>query len=157
LHPLEGGGDKVSDVSVLSHEYKRALDFAQGINGALIRLKTKSFDLPGAAEIPEEDVVATRRYLAETLAGVVALLTGGSGNAPMPEELKSRVPGALIERLKTSHRGDVSYFAEELLDLTRRLTDSQAEITQNDFALLDQVSAAADATTSTVFRRLVRT
>jgi len=61
-----------------------------------------------------------------------------------------------MARLQAKRRGDLAYFLDDLERVAARLRDEPAQLTDVDFDLLDQLAAAADAETSSVFRRLMR-
>jgi hypothetical protein len=145
----------MSDVSVLSHQYKTASELSQTINRAVIALKKAYLDLPGAEAITPEQCDAHRRCLAELVEVFIALLAP-PGAQHLDEASAARVPGALMARLQAKRRGDLAYFLDDLERLAARLRDEPAQPTDVDFDLLDQLAAAADAETSSVFRRLMR-
>jgi hypothetical protein len=145
----------MSDVSVLSHQYKTASELSQTINRAVIALKKACLDLPGGEAITPEQCDAHRRRLAELLEMFSALLAP-PGAQPLDEATAARVPGALMARLQAKRRGDLAYFLDDLHRVAARLRDEPAQLAWTDFDLLDQLAAAADAETSSLFRRLMR-
>jgi hypothetical protein len=145
----------MSDVSVLSHQYKMASELSQTINRAVIALKKACLDLPGAEAITPEQCAVHRRCLAELLEAFIALLAP-PGAQHLDEASAARVPGALMARLQAKRRGDLAYFLDDLERVAARLCEEPAQLTSVDFDLLDQLAAAADAETSSVFRRLMR-
>src|SRR5437016_2830596 len=69
----------------------------------------------------------------------------------------ARVPGALVARLRAARQGDLAYYLEDLEKAAARLRQGIDALTEADLALLDELAGAADAETSSVFRRLMRT
>lgn len=145
----------MSDVSVLSHQYKTASELSQTINRAVIALKKACLDLPGAEAITPEQGEAHRRGLVELLEASIALLAPPEAQH-LNEASAARVPGALMARLQAKRRGDLAYFLDDLERAAARLRQEPAQPTDADFDLLDQLAAAADAETSSLFRRLMR-
>jgi hypothetical protein len=145
----------MSHVSVLSHEYKTASELSQTINQAVIALKKAGLGLPGAEAITLEQVNAHGRGLAELLEALVDLLSRAEGHR-LDAATAARIPGALVARLQAERRGDLAYYLDDLVRLVTRLCEGPTTLTQADFALLDELAAAADAQASSVFRRLMR-
>lgn len=145
----------MSDVSVLSHEYKTASELSQSINQALIVLKKTCLRLPGAEAVTPEELDTSQHQLAEIL---TALRIHLSGTAKMGGKATSvRIPGSLVSRLRAQRRGDLAYFLADVEQAAARLRQRPGKLTEGDLAVLDQIAAASDAETSSVFRRLMRT
>ena len=146
----------MSDLSVLSHEYKTASELSQAINRALITVKKVQHGLPGADTIAPEEIETSRHTLAEILGVIAGLLDPGRADE-VDTAAAMRVPQSLVSRLRAERRGDLAYYLEDLTAAAGRLGETGGELTNEDLALLDQVAAAADAETSGLFRRLMRT
>jgi hypothetical protein len=148
----------MSDVSVLSHEYKTASELSQILNDALILVKKSHWALPGAGEISEEALTRARTSLANIVASLAQLLGAPNVGEEAPEVLSApAVSGSLVSRVREEHSGDLSYFLDDLAALARRLREPETRLTDADLRLLDELASAADAETSNVFRRLMRT
>jgi hypothetical protein len=145
----------MSDVSVLSHEYKAASELSHTLNEAVIALKKACLGLPGAEAITPEQLGTHRRGLAELLEAFVALLAPAGAHC-LDQTTAPRIPGALVGRLQAERRGDLAYYLDDLQQLAARLRQGAARLTPGDFDLLDQLASAADTETSSVFRRLMR-
>lgn len=145
----------MGDVSVLSHEYKAASELSQTINQAVIALKKTCWGLPGAEAITPAQVDMHRHCLAALLEAFAALLAP-AGAHRLDEMTAANIPGALIARLHAERRGDLAYYVDDLQHLVARLREGPAWLAPGDFDLLDQLASAADAETSSVFRRLMR-
>lgn len=147
----------MSDVSVLSHEYKTASELSQTLNDALILVKKAHWALPGAGEISEEALANARTSLANIVATIAQLLGAPDVGEEAPEALSApAVSGGLVSRVREEHSGDLAYFLEDLAALALRLRGPSARLTDADLRLLDELASAADAETSNVFRRLMR-
>ncbi len=148
----------MSEVSVLSHEYKTASDLSQAINTALIAIKKSRLGLPGAEDITPEELECSRSHLVEILEAVMDLLTlAETGPQRATQDAVARVPGALVTRLRTRRQGDLAYYLEELEGAAVRLREGLEALTETDLDRLDELAATADAEASSVFRRLMRT
>lgn len=145
----------MSDVSVLSHEYKTTSELSQTLNSNLIVLKKEYWGLPGAENISVEQLETSRRRLAEILSAIISLLDPARARG-MEVAYAARVPGALVARLRTERRGDLAYYLEDLEQLATRLREGSPRLTDPDFALLDHLASVADAEASGVFRQLMR-
>jgi hypothetical protein len=145
----------MSDISVLSHEYKRASELSQAINHALITLKKVHLRLPGGEDTTLDEFDASRRTLAGILATLITLLEPTRRHRISAPEA-ARVPEALVARLRGERRGDLSYYLDDLERIVGRLRDDPSKLSDADLALLDQLAAMADAETSSVFRLLMR-
>lgn len=145
----------MSDVSVLSHEYKRASELSQTINRALIKLKKARLGLPGSEGIPPEELDASQRSLAEIVTALTGLLELAKVQR-VPEAAGTRVPSALVARLRVERQGDLAYYLDDLKRVAAHLHEGPSKLSDTDLALLDQLATAADAETSKVFRQLMR-
>ncbi len=145
----------MSDMSVLSHEYKTASELSQRISTALILLKKVYYHLPGGEAITPEQLDSHLLALADLLTALVGLLT-----VPRPQNAASAhavsVPEALVVRLQTERRGELIYYLDDLARVADRLREKPLQLGDEDLALLDQLATAADAEASSVFRRLMR-
>ena len=146
----------MSDVSVLSHEYKTASELSQTINRALIALKKAHDGLPGAEAITPDQLVADRQSLAQILATLIGLIAPSEGQ-PVNGPAAMSIPESLVAHLRAERRGDLPYYLDDLTQVATRLLTEPSRLTDADFALLDQLATAVDAETSSVFRRLMRT
>jgi len=145
----------MSDMSVLSHEYKTASELSQQISTALILLKKVYYHLPGAEAVTPEELDSHLLALANILTALVGLLT-----VPRPQNATSAhavtIPEALVVRLQTERRGELIYYLDDLARVADRLRTKCMNLDDKDLALLDQLATAADAEASSMFRRLMR-
>ena len=63
----------------------------------------------------------------------------------------------LVTRLRRERQGDLDYYLEDLEGIAARLREGVKALTDADLDRLDALASAADAETSSVFRRLMRT
>ncbi len=145
----------MSDMSVLSHEYKTASELSQHISTALILLKKVYYHLPGGEAVMPEQLDSHLLALADMLTALVGLLT-----IPRPQNATSAqavsIPEALVVRLQTERRGELIYYLDDLARVADRLREKPLQLGDADLALLDQLATAADAEASSVYRRLMR-
>ena len=145
----------MSDMSVLSHEYKTASELSQRISTALILLKKVYYNLPGGEAVTPEQLESQLLALADLLTALVGLLT-----VPRPQNATSAhavsIPEALVVRLQTERRGELIYYLDDLARVADRLRKRCLDLGDEDLALLDQLATAADAEASSVYRRLMR-
>lgn len=93
-----------------------------------------------------------RRQLAEHLRGIIEQLAPEDANAGVPVE---RIPDAVISRLAEKHQSKMAWLVADIRQV-QRLLDEGKPLVEHDFAALDEVCDAADATASASFRRLWR-
>jgi hypothetical protein len=145
----------MSDVSILSHEYKTTSELSQAINTNLIVLKKVTLGLPGAEKVNAVQFAASRYRLAELVETLVSLLDLSRAKS-LDTTQAAHIPGAFVERLRKERRGDLAYYLQDLEDLATRLRADPPQLTSADFAVLDHLAAIADAETSGVFRQMMR-
>ncbi|HZU67012.1 MAG TPA: hypothetical protein VFA09_07005 [Ktedonobacteraceae bacterium] len=145
----------MSDMSVLSHEYKTASDLSQRISNALIILKKVRYNLPWGETIDAEQLNDSVRTLAEILTTLVNLLSASRARH-VKDITTVQIPGALIVRLRTERRGDLAYYLDDLSRVAAQLHSEPLQLSNEDLALLDHLAMLADAEASSVFRRLMR-
>lgn len=143
----------MSEISVLSHEYKAAADFSQRFNHALIQVKKYALGFTNHDKSTKKETIAHRKDLALDLESIIHLLKPQQEGA---SESAKWIPGSLIAHLLKERRGDLDYFLEDLDELAVKLRDPKASLSPEEFSLLDSIAGAADAQTSHVFRRLMR-
>lgn len=142
----------MSDTTSLSSNYSVTAAFAKAFNGAVLTLKRWHL-APDAVPRPSvEEEADARRSLAENLRGVISELAPGEAGSSPPVE---RVPEGVIARLTEKNRDKMSWFVQDLRQVEQSLGGTAA-LGREEFAALDEVCNAADATASASFRRLWR-
>lgn len=144
----------MSDVSMLSHEYKTASELSVLINKALLVLKKQRLGLAEPQSQEASSSVKDREQLINVLETIHALLEP-QGCTRVGANDMTRIPSTLVARIREGRRGDLPYYMEDVEQAAERLRHNEAT-TDRDFALLDELAAAADAETSGVFRQLMR-
>lgn len=145
----------MSDVSVLSQEYKTASELSHTLSQALIVLKKVHYALPGADTISPEERLQSQQHLAEIVASLIPLLDATPAKPP-DITATAQIPGAFVVHVQEKRRGNLPDFIEDLTSMVARLHEGQAALIEEDFVLLDQLASIADAEASRVFRRLMR-
>lgn len=142
----------MSDTTSLSSNYSVTATFAKEFNGAVLTLKRRHLAQDAVPPPSAEEEATARRKLCEHLRGVLsALAPGEAGSAPPGE----RIPEGIIARLAEKNRDKMSWFVADLRQVERSLGGTAA-LGRDEFAALDEVCDAADATASASFRRLWR-
>ena len=143
----------MSDVSVLSHEYATAADLSKAMSRALIALKRARLGVEGTPTSPQE-LKQARRELASIIMAVSGLLDPETGQ--LDRQSAARIPGSVVARLQAERRGQLEYYLHDLRTTANRLREQPTALTDEDFALLDGLTAVVDAEASRVYRRLMR-
>ena len=148
----------MSEVSVLSQEYKTASDLSQRLNVALITVKKSHLRLPGWEAIDPHELNRQQRHLADAVSAIRFLLAPDRPRSPgNVEDVTSAVPGALVAQLRAARQGDLDYYLQDLEEVEAHLRKGVDTLTTCDLGRLDELGTAADLQTSSVFRRLMRT
>lgn len=142
----------MSDTTSLSSNYSMAATFAKEFNGAVLILKRRYLAQEAVPEPGAEEEAAARKKLAEHLRGVIVELVP---DEPRTEPAPERIPDGVISRLAEKHQNRLAWFVSDLRQAERSLGEAAA-LNRDDFAALDEVCDAADATASASFRRLWR-
>jgi hypothetical protein len=142
----------MNDTTSLSSTYSAASAFAKAFNAAVLVLKRRHLvggELPAPAPAEEGEA---RRTLAESVRGVISQLSPEAADVAHAGE---RIPSAIITRLVEKHRDKLGWLVSDLRQAGQALGEA-APLGRDDFAALDEVCDAADATASASFRRLWR-
>lgn len=145
----------MSDVSILSHEYKRIADVSQRLSKAVITVKKGFLKVPGSERITEQEVSAACNGLVKVLLTLVELI-GAKERAAADKSMLMRLPAEFVARVRAERAGDLDYYLEDLKAAADRLAKGTSYISTTDLEILDRLAAIADIETSTVFRRLMR-
>lgn len=142
----------MSDTTSLSSNYSVTAAFAKDFNGAVLILKRWQLAKDAVPRPAAEEEAQARRTLSERLRGVIFDLAPSDAGAAPSEE---RVPEGVIARLAEKHQNKMSWFLNDLRHVEQSLSGTTA-LSPDEFAALDEVCDAADATASASFRRLWR-
>lgn len=143
----------MSDVSVLSHEYKTVSELSQFVGGILIPLKKVHYCLPGITDEEMAELEGRSQMLADVLTRLRDLLAGTEGAAP---DMAVQIPGTLVARLQRGHGGELPYYVVDLERVAARLRSKPFALDEEDLRILDEIAAATDAEASRVFRQMMR-
>jgi hypothetical protein len=141
----------MSDITSLSSNYSATATFAKEFNGAVLILKRRHLAHEALPVPPAEEEAHARKQLSEYLRGIVRQLAPEASS----EAAADRIPEAVISRLAEKHQNKMAWFVADIGQV-RRTIDEGKPLVENDFAALDEVCDAADATASASFRRLWR-
>lgn len=140
----------MSDTTSLSSNYSVTAGFAKAFNGAVLTLKRWHLAHDTVPRPSAEEEAEARRSLAENLRGVLSELAPGEAGSSPPVE---RVPEGVITRLAEKNQDKMNWFVADLRQVEQSL-GGMAALGRDEFAALDEVCDAADATASASFRRL---
>jgi hypothetical protein len=141
----------MSDTTSLSSNYSITAAFAKEFNGAVLVLKREHLVQESVSAPATEEVAEARRKLAEHLRSVIFQLVPDEPGA-VPGK---RIPEDIISRLAEKHQNRMAWLVSDLRHVERFLAEAKP-LDQDEFATLDEVCDAADATASASFRRLWR-
>jgi hypothetical protein len=143
----------MSDMTSLSSNYTTTAEFAKDFNGAVLVLKRRHLAQQSPRPPAADEEAQVRNRLAEYVQGIVAqLATEAAEDVAAPAE---RIPDAITVRLAEKNQSKMAWLVRDLRDARRKL-ESGGSLSDEDFAVLDEVCDAADATASASFRRLWR-
>mgnify|MGYP000894980282 CR=1 FL=1 len=142
----------MSDATSLSSNYSVTADFAKEFNSAVLVLKRWHLAPDSLPRPAAEDEAGARRQLADRVRGVIAGLAPGDSSGAATA---SRIPAGVLSRLTERNQSKMTWFLADLRNVEQLLAGTSA-LEPGDFAPLDEVCDAADATASASFRRLWR-
>jgi hypothetical protein len=126
-----------------------ASELSEGVRFALTDVKSFQLGLPGAAELTAIQVESAR----QTLDNVLLALQAAQSHADPPDGFPIELSESLLGWITTLHRGVV--ISAERFEATRsRLAHLPTTLTNDDFALLDQLLILIEAHASHLYHRL---
>jgi len=141
----------MSGMTSLSSNYTTTAEFAKEFDGAVLVLKRRYLAQQSLWPSAAGEEAQARNHLAEYVQAIVAQFAPDAAEAAgAPAE---RIPEAVIDRLAEKNQSNLAWLVRDLRD-ARRTLESGESLSDDDFAALDEVSDAADATASASFRRL---
>lgn len=143
----------MSDVGVISHEYQKSSELAKRINDALIIVKKVHYQLPSSTDLSGERISESRHLIVSVLR---KLLDAFSTKAQVdiieaPSEIE--LPSSLLQRIRTRQRPKLTYYLADLRRAREHLEQGIEYLTDSDLRLLDDVCAAMDLQTATIFQK----
>ena len=146
----------MSDIDVLSHEYRTISDLATSLNSAIIAAKRLRHKLPGSETLTEENIRSYQEFLSGFLAGLSRLMSAQGGEKQEAELKEPAIPGSLVGKVMSVKRAMLPYYLKDLKEAVEHLKSGFQNLTEEDIRLLDELCSMSDAETSSVFRRLWR-
>jgi len=143
----------MSDIDVLSHEYKTSSDLSTSLNSAIIAAKRFRYGLPGSETLTKEEIRSYQDFLSGFLVGLSRLMSDKEGEAEVEEPT---IPGSLVEKARTVKQTVLPHYLKDLKEAVGRLNLGFQHLTEEDIRFLDELCRMSDAETSSLFRRLWR-
>lgn len=141
----------MSEIGIISQEYKNTAGLFQKINQAVIVLKKDFYGSNGIASTAVKDA---KSLLSNVLANILMQLGDNLADIVFDGELIS-IPPFFINRLQENHQGDLEWYIEEIKELQLRLKENKV-LDENSFNMLDEICGQLDAETSKLYRKMRR-
>jgi hypothetical protein len=142
----------MSEISALAQEYRAASELSETMNRALIGIKKAEAGISDDKVLNATDLRRARNSLASIVESLANALSAMRDDGLR----RSRdIPPAVTQSLLKRHRGDLTYFIDDLKALEKDLKRGE-QLPQKDLVLLDEMVATIDRETAQVFRRLMR-
>lgn len=145
----------MSDVSVLSLEYRTASELSEAINALLVTLKKARLGIEDQDAEAQARFAEARDRLGQILDTLVVLLDDDS-RARVSGAVAAQIPGAFVNHLLQERYGDIEWYLADLTRISQGLKADWRYLTDKDVERLDHLATVADAETSGVFRQLMR-
>lgn len=143
----------MSDIGVISYEYQRSSELAEKINDALIVIKKAHYGLPSSSVLPDEEISRSQQFLVDVLRKFLeAFSTKTRVNVAEPSS-EIYLPGSLLQRIRTKHKPKLIYYLADLRKAAEHLEQGVDHLTDSDLSLLDDMCAAIDIQTATIFQK----
>lgn len=141
----------MSEIGIISQEYKNTAGLFQKINQAVILLK-KDFYRKNAVD--PETINDAKFLLSNVLGNILMQLNDSLVDIVFDEELVS-IPPFFIKRLQEHRQGDLEWYIEELKELQLKLKENSL-LDENSLNTLDEICGQLDAETSKLYRKMRR-
>lgn len=141
----------MSEIGIISQEYKNTAGLFQKINQAVIVLKK---DFHGSNTITSTTVKDAKSLLSNVLANILMQLGDNLADLVFDGELIS-IPPFFISRLQENHQGDLEWYIEEIKELQLMLKKNEV-LNHNSLDILDEICGQLDAETSKLYRKMRR-
>ena len=142
----------MSDLSIIAHDYALNAEFARKFNEAVLNLKRR-YLLKRVTTGEGEAAVEKARDELRALLDSFVLVLEDEGKPWSADQ--AQIPADVVEALRKRVKGDLPETTVELRRVAGDLAKRSA-LDETEFAVLDRVCEAADATASAAFRRLPR-
>jgi hypothetical protein len=147
----------MSDIDVLSHEYKTISDLAMSLNSAVTAAKRLRYKLPGSKSLTPENIRSYQEFLSAFLVSLSHLISATRVKEETRAGVKEPIiPGAFVGKVKVAKQTLLPHYLGDLKEVVKHLEDGFQCLTEEDIRLLDELCSMSDAETSSVFRRLWR-
>ena len=137
----------MSDISALSHDYEASSKLAEELNDAILAIKRSRLHAHAELDVDQ------RKTLASTIESLRRQLSPGR-EEDTPEG--DYIPQEVVERLSERNCARMAYFLDDIARTSSVLHSGAAPIDDAIVQTLDEICDAADATASSVFRRMRR-
>jgi hypothetical protein len=137
----------MSDISALSHDYEASSKLAEELNDAILVIKRSRLHAHLGLGVDQ------RKILASTIQSLGRQLSPGR-EEDTPEG--DYIPQEVVERLSERNCARMAYFLDDIARASSVLQSGTAPIDDGIVQTLDEICDAADATASSVFRRMRR-
>lgn len=143
----------MSDVGIISHEYQRSSELAKNINDALIVVKKAHYQLPSSSALSDKEISRSQQFLINVLRKLSETFsTKAQVNITEPPS-EIDLPGSLLQMIRTKQKPKFIYYLADLRKATEHLEQGIGHLTDNDLSLLDDMCAAIDIQTATIFQK----
>lgn len=146
----------MSDIDVLSHEYKTSSDLSTSLNSAIIAAKRLRYGLPGSETLTKETIRSYQNFLSGFLVGFSRLMSDQVEDECETKVEETTIPGSLVEKARTLKQTILPRYLKDLKEAVRRLNLGFNNLTDDDILLLDELCRMSDSETSSLFRKLWR-
>lgn len=141
----------MSEIGIISQEYKNTAGLFQKINQAVIVLKK---DFHSGNSIAVENVNNAKSLLANVLANILMQLGDSLTDIAFDDELIS-IPPFFIQRLQEHRQGDLEWYMEEIKELQLQLKENKI-LDEDSLNTLDDICGQLDAETTKLYRKMRR-
>jgi uncharacterized protein YfdQ (DUF2303 family) len=143
----------MSDIGVISHEYQTASELTKKINDALIVIKKVHYQLASSKTLSDGEISQSRQLISDILHKLMVALSTKVQKEVAPVTQEVDLPGSLLQRIRIKQKPKIVYYLADLKKVTEHLEKGIDHLTEEDFGLLDEMCAAADTQTATIFQK----
>lgn len=143
----------MSDVGIISHEYQRSSELAKKINDALIVVKKAHYQLPSSSVLSGEEISRSQQFLINVLRKLSEAFSAEAQVNVMEPPSEIDLPSSLLQRIRTRQKPKLIYYLADLRKAVEHLQQGVNYLTDSDLSLLDDMCAAIDIQTATIFQK----